>query len=97
VSQSAIVRFAAFNQRTTMQSMAQVVHVSADASQTAENAPPTFAVRLRLPAEEIEKLGELKLKPGMPADVFIQTDTRTPLSYLLQPLSDQFARSFRES
>jgi hypothetical protein len=33
----------------------------------------------------------------MPADVFIQTRTRTPLSYLLQPLSDQIARSFRES
>jgi hypothetical protein len=39
----------------------------------------------------------LKLKPGMPADVFIQTRTRSPLSYLLQPLSDQMARSFRES
>ena len=97
VGQSAIVRFTAFNQRTTMQSMAEVVHVSADASQTAENAPPSFAVRLRLPPEEIEKLGDLKLKPGMPADVFIQTDARTPLSYLLQPLTDQFARTFRES
>jgi multidrug efflux pump subunit AcrA (membrane-fusion protein) len=42
-------------------------------------------------------LGDLTLKPGMPADVFIQTRERTPLSYLLQPLSDQIARSFRES
>ena len=95
--QGAIIRFTAFNQRNTMQAMAEVMQVSADTSQETRDAPPTFAVRLRLSADELEKLGELKLKPGMPADVFIQTRTRTPLSYLLQPLSDQIARSFRES
>jgi len=95
--QSAIVRFTAFNQRNTMQAEARVIHVSADASPETRDAPPTYAVRLKLPADVLVQLGELKLKPGMPADVFIQTRTRTPLSYLLQPLSDQIARSFRES
>jgi HlyD family secretion protein len=95
--QSAIVRFTAFNQRNTMQAEATVIHVSADASQDTRDAPPTYAVRLRLSADELVQLGELTLKPGMPADVFIQTRTRTPLSYLLQPLGDQMARSFRES
>lgn len=95
--QSAIVRFTAFDQRNTMQSEAEVIHVSADASPETRDAPPTYAVRLRLPADELVQLGELKLKPGMPADVFIQTRTRSPLSYLVQPLSDQIARSFRES
>jgi len=32
----------------------------------------------------------------MPATVFIQTGTRTALSYLLKPLMDQIARTFRE-
>ena len=95
--QSAIVRFTAFNQRNTMQADAEVVHVAADASQQTRDAPPSFAVRLRLQAGEVDKQGDLTLKPGMPADVFIQTRERTPLSYLLQPLSDQIARSFRES
>jgi HlyD family secretion protein len=95
--QSAIVRFTAFNQRNTMQADAEVIHVAADASQDARDAPPSFAVRLRLPAGQLDMLGDLKLKPGMPAEVFIQTRERTPLSYLLQPLSDQIARSFRES
>ena len=95
--QGAIVRFTAFNQRNTMQAMAEVMQVSADTSQETRDAPPTFAVRLRLSADELDKLGDLTLKPGMPAEVFIQTRTRTPLSYLLQPLSDQIARSFRES
>jgi HlyD family secretion protein len=95
--QSAIVRFTAFNQRNTMQADAEVIHVAADASQDAGEARPTFAVRLRLPAGQLDMLGDLTLKPGMPADVFIQTRERTPLSYLLQPLGDQIARSFRES
>jgi HlyD family secretion protein len=95
--QSAIVRFTAFNQRNAMQADAEVIHVAADASQQAPDLPPSFAVRLRLPAGQVDMLGDLKLKPGMPADVFIQTRERTPLSYLLQPLSDQIARSFRES
>jgi HlyD family secretion protein len=95
--QGAIIRFTAFNQRNTMQAMAEVMQVSADTSQETRDAPPTFAVRLRLSADELDKLGDLTLKPGMPAEVFIQTRTRTPLSYLLQPLSDQIARSFRES
>jgi HlyD family secretion protein len=38
----------------------------------------------------------LKLKAGMPAEAFIQTNARTPLSYLLKPLSDQIAHAFRE-
>jgi len=32
----------------------------------------------------------------MPAEVFIQTGTRTPLQYLLKPLREQIARTFRE-
>lgn len=95
--QGAIVRFTAFNQRSTKQAHAEVIHVSADTSQVSRDAPPSFAVRLRLSADELAPLGDLKLKPGMPAEVFIQTRMRTPLSYLLQPLSDQIARSFRES
>ena len=32
----------------------------------------------------------------MPAEVFIQTYARTPLQYLLKPLREQIARTFRE-
>lgn len=34
--------------------------------------------------------------PGMPVEVFIETQMRTPLDYLLKPLSEQIARTFRE-
>jgi len=49
-----------------------------------------------MPPEEIARLGEVKLIPGMPVEAFVQTGERTLLSYLMKPLSDQFMRAFRE-
>jgi len=36
------------------------------------------------------------LIPGMPVEVFLRTADRTPLAYLVKPLSDYFTRAFRE-
>jgi len=47
-------------------------------------------------AEEIDRLGAVRLTPGMPVEAFIQTGQRTMLSYLVKPLHDQIMRSFRE-
>ena len=41
-------------------------------------------------------MSDITLLPGMPVETFIKTDERTPLSYLVQPLSVYFARAFRE-
>ena len=49
-----------------------------------------------MPAEEIARLGDVKLVPGMPVEAFVQTGDRTVMSYLMKPLSDQFTRAFRE-
>jgi HlyD family secretion protein len=38
----------------------------------------------------------MRLVPGMPVEAFIQTHERTPLEYLLKPLGEQIARTFRE-
>jgi HlyD family secretion protein len=47
-------------------------------------------------AEELAKLGGEPLKPGMPVETFVQTGERSPISFLLKPLSDQLAHVFRE-
>jgi HlyD family secretion protein len=44
----------------------------------------------------MKDLGELKLVPGMPAEALIETGVRTPLEFLLKPLQEQIARTFRE-
>jgi HlyD family secretion protein len=55
-----------------------------------------YTVRVALPLAEVARLKEIRLLPGMPAEVFIQTHDRTPLQYLLKPLQEQIARTFRE-
>ena len=39
---------------------------------------------------------ELKLSPGMPVEVYVRTEERTPLDYMAKPLTDYFMRSLRE-
>jgi HlyD family secretion protein len=94
--QQARVRFPSFNSRTTPEIFGEVQQISADVSRVDANSPPFYAVRLVLPASELEKLGSNRLKPGMNAEAYIQTSAHTPMSYLLKPLVDQFSRALRE-
>jgi HlyD family secretion protein len=52
--------------------------------------------RVNLSGQEIAHLGALKLVPGIPAEVFLNTGSWTLVSYLLKPIGDQFSRMFRE-
>jgi HlyD family secretion protein len=94
--QSAHIKFTAFNSRITPDISASVTQVSADTSRADQNSPPYYIVRLTISAAELAKLGTNKLKPGMPAEAFIQTHAQTPMSYFLKPLTDQFAHALRE-
>jgi membrane fusion protein, type I secretion system len=88
------------NQRTAPDLAASVTMVSADLTHDPPSSSrpeaPYYLVRLTLTADEVRKLGDLKLLPGMSAEAFIQTYARTPLEYLLKPLNEQIARTFRE-
>ncbi len=55
-----------------------------------------FTVRVVLPEEERRRLGGQQLVPGMPAEVFMQTGSRTMMSYLFKPITDQMRRAFVE-
>jgi HlyD family secretion protein len=101
VGAEAVVRVMAGNQRTTPMITGRLTRVSADLTreqqQNSAQPPPAFyTVRITLPPEEVTRLKDIRLVPGMPAEVFIQTHERTPLAYLLKPLQEQIARTFRE-
>ncbi|HTN97738.1 MAG TPA: HlyD family type I secretion periplasmic adaptor subunit, partial [Nordella sp.] len=96
VGQTAQLRFPAFDQRTTPEVTGEVMQVAADLTKPTDQQLPYYAVRIRLAATQVELLGSNTLKPGMPAEAFIRTRERTPFSYLLQPLTDQIAHTFRE-
>lgn len=101
---SAMVRLSALNQRLTPMIEGKVVYLSADtvsqrdaigAQEAARR--DTFVVRVQLDEQNARsKLESFRPTPGMPADVFIKTDERTFLEYIMKPLSDTFVRAFRE-
>ena len=94
--QKAVIRLAAFDQRTTPELNGTVTGVSADLSRDPVTGEKYFLARIALSDTELKKLGVLKLVPGMPADVQIRTADRTALSYLVKPLQDQIEKAFRE-
>jgi HlyD family secretion protein len=91
------VRIMAGNQRTMIDLFGEINYIAADL--TREKDQPNmvyYQVRASIPEEEVRRLENLKLVPGMPAELFIQTHERTPLEYLLKPFQEQLARTFRE-
>jgi HlyD family secretion protein len=96
LGQTAILRFTAFNQRTTPELNGEVNRVSADVTEDQKTGARYYTVRIAIPASEIARLKGLKIVPGMPVESFIQTSSRTVMSYLIRPLHDQISRAFRE-
>ena len=94
--QTAHVRLSAFNQRTTPELAGVVALVSADIVREPQSNATYYDVRIDLPPREVLRLGRLQLIPGMPAEVFLETESRTMLSYLFKPVTDQLSRMFRE-
>jgi HlyD family secretion protein len=96
LNQKAILRFSAFNARTTPEIEGVVTRISADTSTDQRTGVNYYTIRIAMPPEQIERLGNVKLLPGMPVEAFVQTGERTMLSYLMKPLHDQVMRAFRE-
>jgi HlyD family secretion protein len=96
IGQAAVMRFSNFNSRTTPEVNGEVAVVSADVTQDQRTGLSFYTVRISVSPEEMLKLGEHKLQPGMPVEVFIQTTVRTVVSYFVRPLQDQIAKAFRE-
>ena len=89
----ALVRITAFSQRNTVPLEGEVISVSADRFTDAHSGLDYFLARVQLQ----ESSRDLKLSPGMQAEVMIVTGSRTTLDYLSQPLTSSFNRAFREN
>jgi HlyD family secretion protein len=96
IGQTAVLRFSAFNQRTTPEIKGTLSRISADAVTDQRTGLSYYTIRIALSPQELERLGAVTLVPGMPVEVFVQTGERKVLSYLTKPLHDQIVRAFRE-
>lgn len=94
--QEALLRLTAFNSRTTPEIYGRVDRIAPDLSRDPNTGIAYFVVRVVISDEELARIGDKKLMPGMPVDVQIRTQERTALSYFIKPFTDQVARAFRE-
>lgn len=96
VGREAKLRLSAFNQQTTPELSGHVINVSADVTIDPKNGHSYYVARLAMDDKSRRTVGDLKLVPGMPVEVFMSTGERTALSYLAKPFTDQIQRAFRE-
>lgn len=97
VGQDVTLRLSAFDQRRTPELSGRVVQISADAFQNEASGQSFYRAEIHLGDGEAARLpADLTLLPGMPVEAFAQTTQRTPLDYLTKPITDYFARAFRD-
>jgi HlyD family secretion protein len=96
IGRQGILRFPAFNQRTTPEVKGVVTRLSPDAVRDKETGQFYYTARIAPDDGDLARLADHKLLPGMPVEAFIETSRRTALSFLTKPLTDQFERALRE-
>lgn len=96
IGQKAEIRFTAFNRKTTPTFPAEVTYVSADSLENPEDKHRYFAAKLRLDRNAIAMSEAVRIVPGMPAEAYIKSGSRTLAQYIMKPLTDAFHRAMRE-
>ena len=94
--QSAEIRFTAFKYRTTQLVHGKVIYVSADRLIERANNTPYYSVLVEADPASLATAGDLKLLAGMPAEIYIKGEERTPLRYLVEPITQVLRHAVRE-
>ncbi|MBY6056027.1 HlyD family type I secretion periplasmic adaptor subunit [Leisingera daeponensis] len=96
--QEVTLRFSALDQRSTPELFGHVTQVSADAFEDQGSGISYYRAEIELnPGEQGRLPAGTVLIPGMPVESYIRTADRSPLAYLVKPLTDYFNKAFRES
>jgi len=93
--QEARIRFSTFGSRAPTIN-GRVLSLSADSMISEMTGAPYYLARIDVDDTSLEQLDGQALIPGMPAEVYINTGSRTLLQYLFKPFSNAIARSFNE-
>ena len=88
--------FTAFNQNKTPHIPGEVITVSADRFIEEQTGQPYFKVTSKVAPEGVKMIYNLKIRPGMPVDMFVKTGERTMMNYLLRPILDHLKLSMSE-
>jgi len=90
------VHLTAYKQRITPVVKGEVIEVSADRLVETKTGTPYYSALVRIDDDELARLPNVRLYPGMSAIVMIPTVERTAFDYLVGPLVMSFRQSFRQ-
>ena len=93
---SAEVQLTAYKRRVVPTVDGVLTWVSADRLTDDRSGEAYYVAYVEIDPESLAEVGDIRLYPGMPAQVMIATGARTALDYLLSPLTASFDRAFRE-
>ncbi len=96
IGQDATIRFSTFGSGTVPTVFGEVINLSAESLVDERTGLIYYLARVEVTLESLQELGDLTLLPGMPAEVFIATGSRTLVQYLFKPFSNAMARGLRE-
>ena len=96
LGQDTVLRFSAFNARTTPEIFGVVRVIAEDATTDEQMGISYYTTEVRINEGELAKLDGQELVAGMPVEVYIQTGKRTPIEYLMKPIADYFTTAWRE-
>jgi HlyD family secretion protein len=92
---NADIHLVPYNQRRVPRLKGTVMNVSADRLVDKRTDQPYYATKIRVEDPRIVE-NNIKIIPGMPAEVFITTGRGSVALYALRPLLDSFYSAFRE-
>lgn len=94
---AAQVRLTAFKSRYLHPIEGKVITIAADRTDDRNTGESYYIARVEIPPDQLTGLGKnIKLTPGMPADVLIVIGQRTMLSYIMQPIRQSFGHAFHD-
>jgi HlyD family type I secretion membrane fusion protein len=93
---SAQVRLTSFDARTTPLLTGNVTFVSADRITSSDGRESYFTATIEVDAANLKGHPEIRLQPGMPAELYVATGTRSLFQYLLRPITSFALRAMRE-
>ena len=96
IGQASRIQLRAFDPGRHLSLNGTVTRISPDSILDSQTGAQYYLVRAGVGKDERAVLGDHQLLPGMLADLFIETKTRTVMSYLLKPISDRADHIFRE-
>jgi HlyD family secretion protein/epimerase transport system membrane fusion protein len=97
IGQEAYVILSSIPQRNLPRLTGRLVSISADAFEDERTGMHYYEVEVEIDRTALEAAApDVRLTPGMPAEVYVATKARTVLAYLVDPLRQTIERAFRE-